>query len=77
MVFGLHTVQPKQVAVTDPAKRIKGTVIDFSKVTQLSWHPRVFYYKGFLSDEACQHIVDIGACQIDVVNIPWGLFQLT
>ncbi|KAL4575819.1 hypothetical protein LXL04_011906 [Taraxacum kok-saghyz] len=34
--------------------------IDPSRVTQLSWRPRVFLYKGFLSDEECDHLISLG-----------------
>nr|CAD1842948.1 unnamed protein product [Ananas comosus var. bracteatus] len=32
---------------------------DPSKAKQLSWHPRVFLYEGFLSDEECDHLVSL------------------
>ncbi|CAI9274055.1 unnamed protein product [Lactuca saligna] len=34
--------------------------IDPSQVTQLSWRPRVFLYKGFLSYEECDHLISLG-----------------
>lgn len=30
---------------------------DPTRVTQLSWRPRAFVYKGFLSDEECDHLI--------------------
>ncbi|KAJ7969934.1 putative Prolyl 4-hydroxylase alpha subunit [Quillaja saponaria] len=33
--------------------------IDPSRVVQLSWQPRVFLYKGFLSDEECDHLISL------------------
>ncbi|XP_015878115.1 probable prolyl 4-hydroxylase 12 isoform X2 [Ziziphus jujuba] len=33
--------------------------IDPSRVVQLSWRPRVFLYKGFLSDEECDHLISL------------------
>ncbi|KAK4571585.1 hypothetical protein RGQ29_030128 [Quercus rubra] len=33
--------------------------IDPSRVVQLSWQPRVFLYKGFLSDEECDHLITL------------------
>ncbi|XP_068647322.1 probable prolyl 4-hydroxylase 6 isoform X2 [Aristolochia californica] len=30
---------------------------DHSQVFQLSWHPRAILYKGFLSDEECDHLI--------------------
>ncbi|KAK9116957.1 hypothetical protein Sjap_015904 [Stephania japonica] len=32
---------------------------DPTRVTQLSWQPRAFLYKGFLSDEECDHLVKL------------------
>lgn len=34
--------------------------INPSRVTELSWRPRVFLYKGFLSDEECDHLISLG-----------------
>ncbi|XP_059433799.1 probable prolyl 4-hydroxylase 12 isoform X1 [Corylus avellana] len=33
--------------------------IDPSRVVQLSWQPRVFLYKGFLSEEECDHFTSL------------------
>ncbi|KAF3432969.1 hypothetical protein FNV43_RR24071 [Rhamnella rubrinervis] len=33
--------------------------VDPSRVVQLSWRPRVFLYKGFLSDEECDHLISL------------------
>ncbi|XP_031487345.1 probable prolyl 4-hydroxylase 6 [Nymphaea colorata] len=30
---------------------------DPTRVSQVSWRPRAFYYKGFLSDEECDHLI--------------------
>ncbi|GMI98193.1 hypothetical protein like AT3G28480 [Hibiscus trionum] len=32
---------------------------DPTRVTQLSWHPRAFIYKGFLSSEECDHLITL------------------
>ncbi|XP_076945401.1 putative prolyl 4-hydroxylase 12 [Bidens hawaiensis] len=34
--------------------------IDPSRVTELSWRPRLFFYNGFLSDEECEHLISLG-----------------
>ncbi|KAF0920009.1 hypothetical protein E2562_032493 [Oryza meyeriana var. granulata] len=31
-----------------------------SRVSAVSWRPRVFVYKGFLSDDECDHLVKLG-----------------
>ncbi|KAI4351716.1 hypothetical protein L6164_006044 [Bauhinia variegata] len=36
---------------------IYGNRIDPSLVVQLSWRPRVFLYKGFLSDQECDYLI--------------------
>ncbi|GAB4826350.1 hypothetical protein Ancab_009216 [Ancistrocladus abbreviatus] len=33
--------------------------INTLQVVQLSWRPRVFIYKGFISDEECDHLVSL------------------
>ncbi|KAL2920695.1 putative prolyl 4-hydroxylase 12 [Bienertia sinuspersici] len=32
---------------------------DPSRVVQLSWEPRVFVYKGFISEEDCDHLISL------------------
>ncbi|XP_050225966.1 probable prolyl 4-hydroxylase 7 [Mercurialis annua] len=38
---------------------------DPSRVTQLSWTPRAFLYKGFLSDEECDHLIDLARDKLE------------
>lgn len=33
------------------------TRLDFSRVHRISWNPRAYHYKGFLTDEECDHWV--------------------
>lgn len=33
--------------------------VDPSRVIQLSWQPRAFLYRGFLSDEECDHLISL------------------
>uniref|UniRef100_A0A7N0V1B9 procollagen-proline 4-dioxygenase n=1 Tax=Kalanchoe fedtschenkoi TaxID=63787 RepID=A0A7N0V1B9_KALFE len=42
----------------------KGAV-DPSRVTQLSWHPRAFVYRGFLSDEECDHLIALARDKLE------------
>ncbi|KAA0043468.1 putative prolyl 4-hydroxylase 12 [Cucumis melo var. makuwa] len=35
--------------------------IDPSRVVQVSWRPRVFLYKGFLSDDECDHLISLAS----------------
>ncbi|WOK93963.1 putative prolyl 4-hydroxylase 6 [Canna indica] len=37
---------------------------DPARVTQISWRPRIFLYKGFLSDEECDHIIKLARKKI-------------
>jgi prolyl 4-hydroxylase len=32
---------------------------DGTRVTHLSWQPRAFIYKGFMSDEECDHLINL------------------
>ncbi|KAG1358588.1 putative prolyl 4-hydroxylase 7 [Cocos nucifera] len=38
---------------------------DPMRVTQLSWHPRAFLYKGFLSDEECDHLISLARDKLE------------
>ncbi|KAG8100395.1 hypothetical protein GUJ93_ZPchr0013g35347 [Zizania palustris] len=35
-----------------------------SRVTAISWRPRIFLYRGFLSDDECDHLVNLGKKKI-------------
>ncbi|KAK3410121.1 hypothetical protein EUGRSUZ_J02153 [Eucalyptus grandis] len=39
--------------------------IDPTRVTQLSWRPRAFLYKGFLSNEECDHLMDMARDKLE------------
>ncbi|KAJ4730448.1 2-oxoglutarate (2OG) and Fe(II)-dependent oxygenase superfamily protein [Rhynchospora pubera] len=39
--------------------KINGVGFDPTNVVQISWKPRIFLYKGFLSDEECDHLVTL------------------
>ncbi|KAK6266943.1 hypothetical protein QUC31_017780 [Theobroma cacao] len=40
-------------------------LFDPSRVTQLSWHPRAFIYKGFLSAEECDHLITLAKDKLE------------
>ncbi|KAG2261304.1 hypothetical protein Bca52824_068383, partial [Brassica carinata] len=40
-------------------------VIDPSRVTQLSWTPRAFLYKGLLTDEECDHFINLAKGKLE------------
>ncbi|OAY29849.1 probable prolyl 4-hydroxylase 6 [Manihot esculenta] len=40
-------------------KGILSNAVDPTRVIQLSWHPRAFIYKGFLSNEECDHLINL------------------
>ncbi|KAL5218732.1 hypothetical protein ABZP36_019416 [Zizania latifolia] len=44
---------PAEVVVAAPPFNASG-------VTVISWKPRIFLYKGFLSDDECDHLVKLG-----------------
>ncbi|XP_021771114.1 probable prolyl 4-hydroxylase 7 [Chenopodium quinoa] len=38
---------------------------DPTRVTQLSWHPRAFLYKGFLTHEECDHLIQLAKDKLE------------
>ncbi|XP_019185786.1 PREDICTED: probable prolyl 4-hydroxylase 7 [Ipomoea nil] len=40
-------------------------VIDPTRVTQISWHPRAFIYKGFLTHEECDHLTNLARDKLE------------
>ncbi|XP_019419525.1 PREDICTED: probable prolyl 4-hydroxylase 6 [Lupinus angustifolius] len=42
---------------------------DPTKVTQLSWHPRAFLYKGFLSEKECDHLINMARDKLEVTTV--------
>ncbi|CAD5170007.1 unnamed protein product [Musa acuminata subsp. malaccensis] len=38
---------------------------DPSKVIQLTWHPRVFFYERFLTDEDCDHLITLAQGKLE------------
>ncbi|KAH7295498.1 hypothetical protein KP509_27G052100 [Ceratopteris richardii] len=43
----------------------KSTAIDPTRIIQLSWKPRAFLYKGFLSDEECEHLKNLARDKLE------------
>ncbi|VFQ73566.1 unnamed protein product [Cuscuta campestris] len=41
------------------------TFIDPTRVTPISWHPRAFLYKGFLSYEECDHLIALAKDKLE------------
>ncbi|XP_047320820.1 probable prolyl 4-hydroxylase 7 [Impatiens glandulifera] len=39
--------------------------VDPTRVTQISWHPRAFIYKGFLSEEECDHFIHLAKGKLE------------
>lgn len=40
------------------------SIINPSKVKQISWKPRAFVYKGFLTDEECNHLISLAKTEL-------------
>ncbi|XP_052189671.1 probable prolyl 4-hydroxylase 6 isoform X2 [Diospyros lotus] len=38
---------------------------DPARVTQISWHPRAFIYKGFLTDKECDHLITLAKDKLE------------
>eukprot|EP00268_Persea_americana_P052250 TRINITY_DN5842_c0_g1_i5.p1 TRINITY_DN5842_c0_g1~~TRINITY_DN5842_c0_g1_i5.p1 ORF type:complete len:322 (-),score=53.35 TRINITY_DN5842_c0_g1_i5:422-1387(-) len=49
----------KQEPILQLRNLTQGIGFDPSRVFQLSWHPRAFLYKGFLSAEECDHLISL------------------
>ncbi|XP_024538179.1 probable prolyl 4-hydroxylase 6 isoform X2 [Selaginella moellendorffii] len=49
-----HSVDGNIRSVTDKSDQ---SIVDPTKVIQLSWKPRAFLYKGFMSAAECDHVV--------------------
>ncbi|KAL1223258.1 putative prolyl 4-hydroxylase 7 [Cardamine amara subsp. amara] len=51
---------------------------DPSRVTQLSWTPRAFLYKEFLSNEECDHLINLakGKLQKSMVSVCLMMIQM-
>ncbi|OVA04395.1 Metridin-like ShK toxin [Macleaya cordata] len=41
-----------------------GTIVQPSKVRQVSWKPRAFVYEGFLTDEECDHLIALAKSEL-------------
>ncbi|XP_059667098.1 probable prolyl 4-hydroxylase 12 isoform X2 [Cornus florida] len=53
----LRTKEVDQEDIIQLSHPVQSNRIDPSRVIQLSWRPRVFLYKGFLSDEECDSLI--------------------
>jgi prolyl 4-hydroxylase len=43
--------------------------VDPTRVLQLSWLPRVFLYRGFLSEEECDHLISLRKETTEVYSV--------
>lgn len=41
------------------------SAFDPNRVTQLSWHPRAFLYTGLLSDDECDHLINLAKDKLE------------
>ncbi|XP_028075273.1 probable prolyl 4-hydroxylase 12 isoform X2 [Camellia sinensis] len=53
----LRTKEANQDKIIRLGHSIQSNRIDPSRVIQLSWRPRVFLYRGFLSEEECDRLI--------------------
>ncbi|KAK1409139.1 hypothetical protein QVD17_35664 [Tagetes erecta] len=61
----LRTKEMNRENVIQLRPALPSNTIHPSRVTQLSWQPRVFLYDGFLSDEECEHLISLGNANLD------------
>ncbi|KAJ7521897.1 hypothetical protein O6H91_19G073400 [Diphasiastrum complanatum] len=77
-----HSVKSKTGIDLSRTAQTLGVAIDPSRVTQLSWNPRAFLYKGFLTDEECDHLIrlsmvadnDSGKSVLSEIRTSSGMF---
>lgn len=55
--YDLHTLRSKNGRVS--MKEANPNAIDPDRVVQVSWKPRAFLYKNFLSESECDHLVSL------------------
>ncbi|KAF9617632.1 hypothetical protein IFM89_037695 [Coptis chinensis] len=64
----------KNVDDQNPIKELHSsshpTRVDPSRVIQLSWKPRVFLYRGFLSHEECNHLISLAQRNLENSSNP-------
>ncbi|KAH6770888.1 hypothetical protein C2S52_015691 [Perilla frutescens var. hirtella] len=53
----LRTEEMNQDQIIQLSHPVQPKSIDPSQVVQLSWQPRVFLYRGFLSEEECDYLI--------------------
>ncbi|KAJ6813623.1 prolyl 4-hydroxylase 2 precursor [Iris pallida] len=46
-------------------ERGRDVLLDPTRVTQLSWRPRAFLYKGFLSHQECDHLIALARDKLE------------
>ncbi|KAM7504770.1 hypothetical protein LguiB_003674 [Lonicera macranthoides] len=64
----LGSKEVNQEAVIQLGNPIQSNRINPSRVSQLSWRPRVFLYRGFLSDEECDHLISLGRGNLEKMS---------
>uniref|UniRef100_A0A0D3A6C4 procollagen-proline 4-dioxygenase n=1 Tax=Brassica oleracea var. oleracea TaxID=109376 RepID=A0A0D3A6C4_BRAOL len=52
-------LRDKDESYTESSYVVGSKFVDPRRVLQLSWQPRVFLYRGFLSEEECDHLISL------------------
>ncbi|MED6184132.1 putative prolyl 4-hydroxylase 7 [Stylosanthes scabra] len=75
LIFAILSVSSIRLHDSDTAKTKPGSFLrlnrggssafDPSRVTQLSWQPRAFIYKKFLTDEECEHLITLAKDKLE------------
>ncbi|KAH7848092.1 hypothetical protein Vadar_033741 [Vaccinium darrowii] len=62
-----HSATDKQTqgSVLRLTTGVSSAPFDPTRVTQISWRPRAFLYKGFLSDEECDHLIHLAKDKLE------------
>ncbi|WZZ25802.1 hypothetical protein YC2023_009203 [Brassica napus] len=57
--MGRKELRDKDESYTESSYVVGSKFVDPRRVLQLSWQPRVFLYRGFLSEEECDHLISL------------------
>ncbi|KAG5621658.1 hypothetical protein H5410_006876 [Solanum commersonii] len=64
-VSGGHGDRKTKLSVLKLVTGGSSSTIDPTRVTQISWRPRAFVYRNFLTDEECDHLVTLAKDKLE------------
>ncbi|XP_059670251.1 probable prolyl 4-hydroxylase 7 isoform X2 [Cornus florida] len=61
-----HSATETQSSVLRLTTGASSAPFDPTRVTQISWHPRAFIYRGFLTHEECDHLINLAKDKLEL-----------